>query len=113
MSHPGPYSLVLEYASEVDAVQNVNILDSSQSGGLIPARANIYSCAYRCVVVASAIHTFRIQVFFFNYDHYSSKVEEYVGLSQLWLVLTLAAFCAGVLQWTAGTKLLFCSFLTR
>ena len=44
---PGPYALVLEYASEVDAVQNVNILISGQSGGQIPARANIYSCAYR------------------------------------------------------------------
>ncbi|KAG8014177.1 Laminin subunit alpha-3 [Nibea albiflora] len=44
--HPGPYALVLEYASEVDTVQNVNILISGQSGGHIPARANIYSCAY-------------------------------------------------------------------
>ncbi|XP_060900726.1 laminin subunit alpha-3-like isoform X1 [Labrus mixtus] len=43
---PGPYVLVLEYASEVDTVQNVNILISGQSGGQIPARANIYSCAY-------------------------------------------------------------------
>ncbi|XP_059201052.1 laminin subunit alpha-3-like [Centropristis striata] len=43
---PGLYALVLEYASEVDAVQNVNILISGQSGGQIPARANIYSCAY-------------------------------------------------------------------
>ncbi|XP_069013512.1 laminin subunit alpha-3-like isoform X1 [Embiotoca jacksoni] len=42
---PGPYVLVLEYASEVDTVQNVNILISGQSGGQIPARANIYSCA--------------------------------------------------------------------
>ncbi|XP_019117800.1 laminin subunit alpha-3 isoform X2 [Larimichthys crocea] len=44
--HPGPYALVLEYASEVDTVQNVNILISGQSGDHIPARANIYSCAY-------------------------------------------------------------------
>ncbi|XP_041804417.1 laminin subunit alpha-3-like isoform X2 [Chelmon rostratus] len=43
---PGPYVLVLEYASEVDTVQNVNILISGQPGGNIPARANIYSCAY-------------------------------------------------------------------
>ncbi|XP_028448187.1 laminin subunit alpha-3 isoform X1 [Perca flavescens] len=43
---PGQYALVLEYASEVDTVQNVNILISGQSGGQIPARANIYSCAY-------------------------------------------------------------------
>ncbi|KAJ4936999.1 hypothetical protein JOQ06_001583, partial [Pogonophryne albipinna] len=44
--HPGQYALVLEYASEVDTVQNVNILISGESGGQIPARANIYSCAY-------------------------------------------------------------------
>lgn len=44
---PGPYTLVLEYMSEVDAIQNVNILISGQSGGQIPARANIYNCAYR------------------------------------------------------------------
>ncbi|KAM6919501.1 laminin subunit alpha-3-like [Lycodopsis pacificus] len=43
---PGPYALVLEYASEVDAVQNVNIVISDLSGGQIPARANIYSCAF-------------------------------------------------------------------
>ncbi|XP_040910690.1 laminin subunit alpha-3-like isoform X2 [Toxotes jaculatrix] len=42
----GPYTLVLEYASEVDTVQNVNILISGQLDGQIPARANIYSCAY-------------------------------------------------------------------
>ncbi|XP_060941018.1 laminin subunit alpha-3-like isoform X2 [Limanda limanda] len=42
----GPYALVLEYASEVDAVQNVNILIGGQLEGQIPARANIYSCAY-------------------------------------------------------------------
>ncbi|XP_068614972.1 laminin subunit alpha-3-like [Brachionichthys hirsutus] len=44
--HPGLYSLVLEYASDADSVQNVNILIDGQSDGLIPARANIYSCAY-------------------------------------------------------------------
>ncbi|KAM9845354.1 laminin subunit alpha-3-like [Aulostomus maculatus] len=43
---PGPYALILEYASEVDSVQNVNILLSGQQSGQIPARANIYSCAY-------------------------------------------------------------------
>ncbi|CAJ1072333.1 laminin subunit alpha-3-like [Xyrichtys novacula] len=43
---PGPYILVLEYASEVDAVQNVNILISGQTADQIPARANVYSCAY-------------------------------------------------------------------
>lgn len=45
--HPGPHSLVLEYASEVDAVQNVNILIGDQADGRIAARANIYSCTYR------------------------------------------------------------------
>ncbi|XP_029308567.1 LOW QUALITY PROTEIN: laminin subunit alpha-3-like [Cottoperca gobio] len=43
---PGPYALILEYASEVDAVQNVNVLISGPSGSQIQARANIYSCAY-------------------------------------------------------------------
>ncbi|KAG7214822.1 hypothetical protein INR49_010714 [Caranx melampygus] len=44
--HSGPYVLVLEYASEVDNVQNVNIHISGQQDGQIPARANIYSCSY-------------------------------------------------------------------
>ncbi|KAM7379372.1 hypothetical protein PAMP_004930 [Pampus punctatissimus] len=43
---PGLYALVLEYANELDSVQNVNILISGQLGGQIPARANIYNCAY-------------------------------------------------------------------
>uniref|UniRef100_UPI003AAF9E0D laminin subunit alpha-3-like n=1 Tax=Centroberyx gerrardi TaxID=166262 RepID=UPI003AAF9E0D len=46
VARPGLYALVLEYASEVDTVQNVNLLISGQSDGEIPARANIYSCAY-------------------------------------------------------------------
>lgn len=44
---PGPYSLVLEYASEEDTVQNVNVLVGEQADGQIAARANIDSCAYR------------------------------------------------------------------
>ncbi|KAF3699380.1 Laminin subunit alpha-3 [Channa argus] len=44
--HPGPYALVLEYASEVDIVQNVNIVISAQSGDQVLARVNIYSCAF-------------------------------------------------------------------
>ncbi|XP_055359510.1 laminin subunit alpha-3-like isoform X2 [Betta splendens] len=43
---PGPYALILEYASEVDIVQNVNILISDQSGGQMLARANVYACAF-------------------------------------------------------------------
>uniref|UniRef100_H3DCP0 Laminin subunit alpha 3 n=1 Tax=Tetraodon nigroviridis TaxID=99883 RepID=H3DCP0_TETNG len=46
VAHPGPYVLILEYASEVDAVQNLNMLISEQSGDYVPARANIYSCTY-------------------------------------------------------------------
>ncbi|XP_008332400.1 laminin subunit alpha-3 isoform X3 [Cynoglossus semilaevis] len=46
LPHSGSYALVLEYASETDAVQNVNVLISGQQDGHIPARANIYSCAY-------------------------------------------------------------------
>ncbi|XP_073347774.1 laminin subunit alpha-3-like [Pagrus major] len=63
---PGPYVLVLEYASEVDTVQNVNILISGQSGGQIPARANIYNCAYsflcRSVAVDSSNHVSVLQL---------------------------------------------------
>nr|XP_046263462.1 laminin subunit alpha-3-like isoform X2 [Scatophagus argus] len=63
---PGPYSLVLEYASEVDTVQNVNILISSQSGGQTSARANIYSCAYsflcRSVAVDNSNHVSVLQL---------------------------------------------------
>ncbi|XP_042353016.1 laminin subunit alpha-3-like [Plectropomus leopardus] len=63
---PGPYALVLEYASEVDAVQNVNILISGQSDGQIPARANIYSCAYsflcRSVAVDSSNQVTMLQL---------------------------------------------------
>ncbi|XP_076001162.1 laminin subunit alpha-3-like [Genypterus blacodes] len=47
VARPGPHVLVLEYASEEDMVQNVNILIGGQgSHGQIPARANIYSCAF-------------------------------------------------------------------
>uniref|UniRef100_A0A669BW71 Laminin subunit alpha 3 n=1 Tax=Oreochromis niloticus TaxID=8128 RepID=A0A669BW71_ORENI len=42
--HSGPYMLILEYASEVDTVQNVNILISGQSVDPVMGRANIYSC---------------------------------------------------------------------
>uniref|UniRef100_A0A671YXW3 Laminin subunit alpha 3 n=1 Tax=Sparus aurata TaxID=8175 RepID=A0A671YXW3_SPAAU len=63
---PGPYVLVLEYASEVDTVQNVNILISGQSGGQIQTRANIYSCAYsflcRSVAVDSSNHVSVLQL---------------------------------------------------
>ncbi|XP_046883214.1 laminin subunit alpha-3-like isoform X2 [Hypomesus transpacificus] len=46
VAQPGPYVLVLEYASELDIVQNVNLLVTSQSEAPIQARANIYNCAY-------------------------------------------------------------------
>ncbi|XP_056913723.1 LOW QUALITY PROTEIN: laminin subunit alpha-3-like [Takifugu flavidus] len=46
VARPGPYVLILEYASEVDAAQNLNILISDQSGEYVPARANVYSCTY-------------------------------------------------------------------
>lgn len=94
VAHPGPYSLVLEYASEEDTLQNVNILINGQSGGQFQARANIYSCAYRWVMQECA-----------------STVVLFI--SQPLRVLTLAAFCAGVLQWTASIEFQCCSFLTR
>uniref|UniRef100_A0A8K9XVS9 Laminin subunit alpha 3 n=1 Tax=Oncorhynchus mykiss TaxID=8022 RepID=A0A8K9XVS9_ONCMY len=49
VSRPGPYILVLEYASEVDTVQNVNLIITGQSEIQIQARANIYSCQFRFV----------------------------------------------------------------
>uniref|UniRef100_A0A7N6AH40 Laminin subunit alpha 3 n=1 Tax=Anabas testudineus TaxID=64144 RepID=A0A7N6AH40_ANATE len=55
--HPGPYALVLEYASELDIVQNVNILVSGHSGGQTLARANIYSCAYSFLCRSVAVDT--------------------------------------------------------
>ncbi|XP_019959877.2 laminin subunit alpha-3-like isoform X2 [Paralichthys olivaceus] len=62
----GPYALVLEYASEVDAVQNVNILIDGQLEGQIPARANIYNCAYsflcRSVAVDSSNQVAALQL---------------------------------------------------
>ncbi|XP_017277955.1 laminin subunit alpha-3-like isoform X2 [Kryptolebias marmoratus] len=55
--HPGLYALVLEYASEVDNVQNVNILISGQSEGQILARANIYSCAFSTLCRSVAVNS--------------------------------------------------------
>ncbi|XP_062386045.1 laminin subunit alpha-3-like isoform X2 [Sardina pilchardus] len=51
---PGLYAVVLEYASEVDTVQNVNVQVKGHSQGDVKghsqeevhARANIYSCTY-------------------------------------------------------------------
>uniref|UniRef100_A0A665UIN3 Laminin subunit alpha 3 n=1 Tax=Echeneis naucrates TaxID=173247 RepID=A0A665UIN3_ECHNA len=64
--HSGPYALVLEYASEMDTVQNVNILISGQLEGQIAARANIYSCAYsflcRSVAVDSSNQVAALQL---------------------------------------------------
>ncbi|XP_037643626.1 laminin subunit alpha-3-like isoform X2 [Sebastes umbrosus] len=65
---PGPYVLVLEYASEVDAVQNVNILISGQSGSQIPARANIYSCAFSFLCRSVAVDSSN-QVTVLQLDH--------------------------------------------
>ncbi|XP_037538133.1 laminin subunit alpha-3 [Nematolebias whitei] len=64
--HPGLYALVLEYASEVDNVQNVNILISDQSEGQILARTNIYNCAFsmlcRSVVVNGKNQVAKLQL---------------------------------------------------
>nr|XP_054596449.1 laminin subunit alpha-3 isoform X2 [Nothobranchius furzeri] len=55
--HPGHYALVLEYASEVDTVQNVNILIRGQSDGQILARANIYNCAFSFLCRSVAVNS--------------------------------------------------------
>uniref|UniRef100_A0A3P8YNK8 Laminin subunit alpha 3 n=1 Tax=Esox lucius TaxID=8010 RepID=A0A3P8YNK8_ESOLU len=52
---PGPYVLVLEYASEVDMVQNVNLIITDQSESRTQARANIYSCQYRCCCTSTML----------------------------------------------------------
>ncbi|XP_061652306.1 laminin subunit alpha-3-like isoform X5 [Phyllopteryx taeniolatus] len=53
--HPGPHALVLEYASEVDGVQNVNILVGVQHGGQTRARANVYGCDYSFLCRSAAL----------------------------------------------------------
>ncbi|XP_041847231.1 laminin subunit alpha-3-like [Melanotaenia boesemani] len=55
--HPGPYVLIFEYASEVDTVQNVNILINGQSDRQILARANIYSCAFSTLCRSVAVNS--------------------------------------------------------
>ncbi|XP_055084301.1 laminin subunit alpha-3-like isoform X1 [Periophthalmus magnuspinnatus] len=63
---PGAYALVLEYASEVDTLQNVNMLISGQTGTQILARANVYSCAFsflcRSVAVDSSNRVAMLQL---------------------------------------------------
>ncbi|XP_019900931.2 laminin subunit alpha-3 isoform X2 [Esox lucius] len=61
---PGPYVLVLEYASEVDMVQNVNLIITDQSESRTQARANIYSCQYSFLCRGVAVDgTNRLAVF--------------------------------------------------
>ncbi|XP_035644145.2 laminin subunit alpha-3-like isoform X3 [Oncorhynchus keta] len=68
VSPPGPYILVLEYASEVDTVQNVNLIIAGQSESHIQARANIYSCHYSFLCRSVAVDgTNRAAVFQFTH----------------------------------------------
>ncbi|XP_077580678.1 laminin subunit alpha-3-like [Stigmatopora nigra] len=55
VSQPGPHALILEYASMVDSVQNVNILVGVQHGGQMRARVNIYSCDYSFLCRSAAV----------------------------------------------------------
>ncbi|KAM4557143.1 laminin subunit alpha-3-like [Fundulus diaphanus] len=64
----GLYALVLEYASEVDTVQNVNILIGGQSGSQIVARANIYSCVFSTLCRSVAVDS-RNQVAVLQLSH--------------------------------------------
>ncbi|XP_054622732.1 laminin subunit alpha-3-like isoform X3 [Dunckerocampus dactyliophorus] len=66
--HPGPHALVLEYASEVDSLQNVNLLINVQQGGQIRARANVYSCVYSFLCRSVAVDS-RNQVAMFHLSH--------------------------------------------
>ena len=52
---PGLYAVVLEYTSEVDTVQNVNLHIRGHSPEEVHARANIYSCPYRCDDVSMCV----------------------------------------------------------
>ncbi|KAK6302715.1 hypothetical protein J4Q44_G00270700 [Coregonus suidteri] len=64
VSRPGPYILFLEYASEVDMIQNVNLILTGQSESHIQARANIYSCQYSFLCRSVAVDgTNRVAVF--------------------------------------------------
>uniref|UniRef100_A0A674EKB8 Laminin subunit alpha 3 n=1 Tax=Salmo trutta TaxID=8032 RepID=A0A674EKB8_SALTR len=90
---PGPYILVLEYASEVDTVQNVNLIITGQSESQIQARANIYSCQFRfvgllyvsvyaCVHYSflsflNIIYCFNAALQLYNYKVYAVPAEEF------------------------------------
>ncbi|XP_028282768.1 laminin subunit alpha-3-like isoform X2 [Parambassis ranga] len=67
--NPGQYALILEYVSEVDTAQNVNILISGQSSAQIPARANIYSCAFSHLCRSVAVDS-RNQVALLQLTHW-------------------------------------------
>ncbi|XP_061878635.1 laminin subunit alpha-3-like isoform X1 [Entelurus aequoreus] len=66
--HPGPHALVMEYASEVETLQNVNILVNAQHGGQMRARANVYSCAYSFLCRSVAVDSMN-QVAVFHLTH--------------------------------------------
>ncbi|XP_014845866.1 PREDICTED: laminin subunit alpha-3-like isoform X1 [Poecilia mexicana] len=66
--HSGLYALILEYASEMDTVQNVNIFISGQSGIQIMARANIYSCVFSTLCRSVAVDS-RNQVAMLQLTH--------------------------------------------
>ncbi|MEQ2239068.1 hypothetical protein ILYODFUR_000794, partial [Ilyodon furcidens] len=66
--HSGLYTLILEYASEMDTVQNVNILLSDQPGRQILARANIYSCLFSTLCRSVAVDS-RNQVAMLELSH--------------------------------------------
>ncbi|XP_054888860.1 laminin subunit alpha-3-like isoform X2 [Poeciliopsis prolifica] len=66
--HSGLYTLILEYASEMDTVQNVNILISGQPEMQIMARANIYSCVFSTLCRSVAVES-RNQVAMLQLSH--------------------------------------------
>ncbi|KAM9323132.1 laminin subunit alpha-3-like [Pholidichthys leucotaenia] len=73
VTRSGSYALVLEYASEVDTVQNVNLLISGQVVGQSSGRANIYSCALN-VLCRSVVVDSRKQVAEFQLTHKTEVV---------------------------------------
>ncbi|XP_061694545.1 laminin subunit alpha-3 isoform X3 [Syngnathoides biaculeatus] len=80
--HPGPHALVLEYASEVDGVQNVNILVGAQDGGRTRARADVYGCDYSFLCRSAALDS-RNQPAIVHLAHRTEVVLQTSGASFL------------------------------
>ncbi|CAL8279923.1 unnamed protein product [Lota lota] len=68
VARPGRHALILEYASEVDMVQNVNLVITGHSSDQIQTRANIYSCSYSFLCRSVAVDS-NSRVAFLQLEH--------------------------------------------